>query len=409
MHAHRRLVARRRRRACHRQRPRDPGRRTPAVQRQVGRRDRDDHAARGRQVRWRRLQGVGRTARRGRVGGERAVVARRARSRPRRPYVPAGVRGREVGARSGEARSSAGQVEGGRTVEARAHRHQRHLLARPRRVRRGRVPLRDDRRAVAGDGVLEPRPHDRPARRTSGPQAVGGVLERLRHRRLRASSQPVEGAVVQGRRLLRRPRPRRRGRGRMAVEHRLPRRSALVRERHLHDRRRDARRRLPAGAHAGRQPLRQGSQSPEGQGRGLPGRRRAGRTHGDRVGAPDRSAVRRSDQGEVGQHRDAFAGRARREHAPLTLARGAPEPGEGDRRQGRERGAGPLGGEVGARPDAPKDRARRRGHARQARRLRVTRPRRRRALPGGGRLGRRFGATPATRRTRRSCRCEARS
>ena len=115
------------------------------------------------------------------------------------------------------------------------------------------------------------------------------------------------------------------------------------------------------------------------------------------------------DQGQARQHRDAVAGRARHEHAPHALARGAPEPGQGDRGQGVERGAGPLGGEVGARPDPAQDRARRRGHARQARRLRVARPRRRRAVPGRGRLGRRFRATPATRRTRRSCRCGARS
>ena len=73
LHAHRRDVARRRRRARRRQRPRHPGRRAPAVQGQVGGRGRDDHAARGRQVRRRRLQGLGWSARRRRVGRERAV------------------------------------------------------------------------------------------------------------------------------------------------------------------------------------------------------------------------------------------------------------------------------------------------------------------------------------------------
>src|ERR1700722_10407175 len=50
------------------------------------------HDARGRQVRRRRLQGVGRPARCRRVGRERAVVAPDPRSRPRRANVPPGVR-----------------------------------------------------------------------------------------------------------------------------------------------------------------------------------------------------------------------------------------------------------------------------------------------------------------------------
>ena len=48
------------------------------------------------------------------------------------------------------------------------------------------------------------------------------------------------------------------------MEHRLPRRAAHVRERHLHHRRRDARRGLQARAHAGDQPLREGPQPREG-------------------------------------------------------------------------------------------------------------------------------------------------
>ena len=146
---------------------------------------------------------------------------------------------------------------------------------------------------------------------------------------------------------------------------------------------------------AGGQPLRQGSQSREGEGRRVPGRRRARGTHRDRVGAARRSAVRGPDQGQARQHRDAFARRARDEHASHPLARGAPEPGEGDRRQGVERGPGALGREVGARSHPAQDRARRRRHARQARRLRVARSRRRRAVPRRGRLRRRFGARRA--------------
>ncbi len=159
----------------------------------------------------------------------------------------------------------------------------------------------------------------------------------------------------------------------MAMEYRVPRGPALLRERHLDNRRRDARRGLPARADPGRQPLREGSQSREGQGRRVPGRRRARGPHRDRVRAPDRSAVRGSDQGQAREHRDAFAGRARDEHASHALARGAPESGQGARRQGVERGPRPFGREVGTRPHPAQDRARRRRYARQARRLRLTR------------------------------------
>ena len=239
----------------------------------------------------------------------------------------------------------------------------------------------DDRRTPASDGVPQSRAHDCAARRAPRSQAVGDVPQRGRHRRLRASPEPGQGAVVQRRRLLRRQGGRGRSRGRVAVEHRLPRRVALVRERHLHDRRRDARRGVQARADASGQPLRQGPQAREGEGRGVPGRRRARGPDRDRVGAPRRSAVRGPDQGQARQHRNAVAGRARDQRASRSLARRAPESGEGDRAEGVERGAGAIGGQAGARAHAPQDRARRRRHARQARRLRVTRSRRGRAVP----------------------------
>ena len=122
-------------------------------------------------------------------------------------------------------------------------------------------------------------------------------------------------------------------------------------------------------ADPGDQPLHEGSESAEGQGPDLPGRRRARRAHRD-LSVRRRSAVRRPDQGQARQHRDAFAGGARHQRAFRPLARGAPQPGEGDRRQGVERGTGAQRGQAGARADEAQDRARRCGHARQARRLR---------------------------------------
>ena len=92
----------------------------------------------------------------------------------------------------------------------------------------------------------------------------------------------------------------------------------------------------------------QGAQPGEGEGRRVPGRRRARRSHRDRLGAARRPAVRRADQGEARQHRDPLARRAHDQRALRPLARRTPEPGQGDRRQGDERGRGALGGEAGA-------------------------------------------------------------
>ena len=93
---------------------------------------------------------------------------------------------------------------------------------------------------------------------------------------------------------------------------------------------------------AGDQPLREGAQPAEGEGRDVPGRRRARGPHRDRVGAARRSAVRGPDQGQARQHRDPLARRARHQRALRPLARGAPEPGQGDRRARRRTRRGPA-------------------------------------------------------------------
>ena len=78
-----------------RQRPRHPGRHPQG--RGHFRRGSDPHrAARGRQVRRQQLQGVGRLARRGRVGGQRVVRAPVARHLARRPPLPAGILARRI-------------------------------------------------------------------------------------------------------------------------------------------------------------------------------------------------------------------------------------------------------------------------------------------------------------------------
>ena len=75
----------------------DNGRGIPvdrARERQVGGRSRADRAARRRQVRQRQLQGVGRPARRRRVGGQRAVRAAGPGDLAQRPGVSAELRAR---------------------------------------------------------------------------------------------------------------------------------------------------------------------------------------------------------------------------------------------------------------------------------------------------------------------------
>ena len=164
--ARRRWLPRRRQRAGH------PGRGAPSLQGPLRGRDRDDDAARGRQVRRRRLQGLGRSARRRRLGGQRALVAPRARDRPRRQHLPAGVCAGEEG-RQGQPGRPAGEAAGSRQVEARPHRHHDHVLARSRRVRGDRVPRRDDHGTAPGDGVPARGPHHRLPRRAARPQARG--------------------------------------------------------------------------------------------------------------------------------------------------------------------------------------------------------------------------------------------
>ena len=83
------------------QRPRHPGRRAPDGEAPDGR-GRDDRAARGRQVRPLELQGLGRSARRRRVGRQRAVRVAEARDQARRQDLLPGVPAR----RSGDGRST---------------------------------------------------------------------------------------------------------------------------------------------------------------------------------------------------------------------------------------------------------------------------------------------------------------
>ena len=133
----------------------------------------------------------------------------------------------KAGRRRGEAGCAAGEVEG--------RRGSRSAGTPARRSRSGPTPTCSRRsssasrrrRAPAGDGVPQPRAHDR-ASPTSGPGTSsrvtfrndGGIVDFVRH--LNQSKEPLFKTSA-----LHRHGSRGRGRGRVAVEHRLPRRAAL--------------------------------------------------------------------------------------------------------------------------------------------------------------------------------------
>ena len=290
--AGRRRVPGRGRRRGHPRRP------APEEPQDVDGGDRADHAARRREVRRQGLPGLRGPARRGHLGGQRPVHPADPRDRPGRPALGGRVRkGREDQA---EDRGRRARPE--RPVHRRApHGHHRHLLAGRLHLRRDRVPGPDHHRAHADHGLLEQGPRDPLHRRAHRPGAQDDVQVRRRHRRLRQAPQRVQGvAVPQGGRL-RRVRGGPRSRDRPAVEHRLPRVDPLLRQRHLHHRGRHARGGLLQGPDQRRQPLRPGPQPLEGEGGQPQGRGHPGGPDRHHLGAPARPAVRRADQGQVGQ------------------------------------------------------------------------------------------------------------
>ncbi len=151
-----RRTARRRRLPSHRQRTRHPGQGPPDREDPHGH-PRAHRAARRRQVRNRWLQGVGRTARRRLVGGERPVRPPHGRRAARRASLAPGVPARHPDHRT--------RGDGG----VRPDRHDHHLLPESRHLRDHRLQLRDPGRPVPRDGVPQQGTgdrHRRPAGRT---------------------------------------------------------------------------------------------------------------------------------------------------------------------------------------------------------------------------------------------------
>ncbi len=142
----------RRRRARRRRWPRHPSRHAPGGK-ETDSGGRADRAARGRQVRRRLICGLRRSARRGCVGGQRAVHVLGGGDLPRRLHLAAALRGLQTGRRR-RARRAHRQV-----------RHLHHFLGRPDDLRDHQVQRRDGVPPPAGDGVPEQGSDDRAPRR----------------------------------------------------------------------------------------------------------------------------------------------------------------------------------------------------------------------------------------------------
>ena len=233
---------------------------------------------------------------------------------------------------------------------------------------------------------------------------TGGIVDFVRH--LNESKEPLFRKVGYFEQSEERPR----GRGRAAVEHRLLREHPLLRQRHRDHRGRHARGGLPEGAHQRRQPLRQGPEPAEGEGREPRRRGHPRGPDGDPLGAAARPQFEGQTKAKLGNvSMRSLVERTTNEKLAEWLEEN-PQRSRPDRAEGAARRTGARGGPPGPRPHPAQVRPRRRRPAGQARRLLVARPARVGAVHRRGQLGRRLGArTPATRGPRRSCRSAARS
>ena len=271
----------------------DNGRGIPdrsARERPVGRRSRADRAPRRRQVRQRQLQGVGRPARRRRLGRQRAV----------------GTLDLEIW-RNGQVYKQSYE-RGAPQARSRGHRddqearHEDHVQARRADLRDDGVQLRHARAAAARARVPERRRHDHDRRRARRQGAQ--VPLRRRHHLLRRVSEPEQGDGQRQADLHARREGRHRRRDRAAVERRLRRDGVLVREQHQHARGRHAPVGVPLGADADDQLLRRQEQPRQGsEGREHQRRRHPRGADRRRQRQDSAAAVRGADQDEARQHR----------------------------------------------------------------------------------------------------------
>ena len=376
--------------ARRRQRPRHPGRHAPGRE-EVDRRGRADHPARRRQVRRRRIRGLGRPARRRQLGRQRALAQARGRGEAAGQRLHA--RPITTACPTPRSRRASKTDETGTTItfwpnhdifetvdfdyETLRTRFQQMAF-----LNKGlRIALE---RPAAGGG----RRRDRRSATTSSSTSAGSstTSSTSTPRRRPRSSTPRSSRSS-----------RRTRSARIALEVAMQWTNGVLRERpHLrqhdqHARGRNPRRGFPRRAHHARQQVRARQGPAQGEGREPHGRRRARGTHRRHLDQARRAAVRGPDQDQARQHRGQVVRPARRRRSARRLVRSQPQPGARRDPQGDPGIRRPHGGAQGARADPAQGPARGRRHAGQAQRLLEQGPVAERDLPGRGRLGRRLG------------------
>ena len=291
--------------------------------------------------------------------------------------------------------------------EVAQERDEDHLQARPRDLHRDGVLLRRPLPAAAGAVVPERGPQDLHPRRAE--RQVARLPVQGRHRLFRAAPEPEQDAAPPQAGAGRGGEGRRPGRGGAAVQRRVPGDGLLLRQQHQYARRRDPPDRLPAGADARHQPVRQPGEPSQGaQGKPARGRPERG-TDGGRVGEGPRAAVRGADEEPPRKQRGEGARRVDGLREADDVLRGEPVGREEDHREGleaaRAREAARKAKELRAQGADGRG-----GAARKAGRLPGEGPGAVRAVHRGGRLGGRVARSRrATGGIRRSCRSRGRS
>ncbi len=219
-------------------------------------------AARRRQVRQEQLQGVGRPARRGRLGGERALASG---SRSWSTATAAGTTWRSSAARPSRSSSVLGKAKGTG--------HHGPLQAGPRDLHRARVPLHHPGRPAPPARVPEQGRHHHASRTSGRSRQDGDLLRQGRPDRVRRVAQPQQEAAPPQADRLQRHQGRRRGGPRPPVRGRVQREHLHLREQHQHPRGRHPPHRLQVGAHPHHQRRGQAARLPQ-EGRTSPSRAR---------------------------------------------------------------------------------------------------------------------------------------
>ena len=236
--------------------------------------------------------------------------------------------------RSSNGGEPAGPARARRRLEA--ARHHVTFWPDPHDLRGDRVPRPDAARAAARDGVPQQGPRD-PSSATSAPTRSssrsfkydGGIVDFVRH--LNASKEPLFKRVV-----VVRATPTTNHEVEIAMQwntgyyegiHSFANNIATT-EGGMHEEGFKKALTNVVNRYA------QGQGPPQGEGREPPRRGHPRGPHRDRLGEAAQPAVRGPDQDQARQHRDALARREGHQREARRLARGAPDRGRGDRREG---------------------------------------------------------------------------